>query len=154
MRTKSNGFTLIELMIVVAVIAILAAVVLPVAQNYSVRAKVSEALMVMSACRTSVTEVFQAQTTTNGANDWGCGENSTTTKYVSRLNTTIDGAIVVTLQNIGAAVDGNTIAMVPMKSRTQPATVADVGTALFGWNCGIGPTTLGATYLPASCRGG
>jgi len=153
MRTGSNGFTLIELMIVMAVIAILTSVVLPVVQNYSVRAKVSEALMVMSACRTSVSEVFSAHTVTTGANGWGCGENSTTTRYVARLNTTIDGAIVVTLRNISAQVDGSTIAMVPMKSPGQPATVADVGSTLYGWNCGAGPTTLGAVNLPSSCRG-
>ncbi len=154
MRTRSSGFTLIELMIVVAVIAILASVVLPVVQNYSVRARVSEALMVMSACRTSVSEVFSAHTVTTGANGWGCGENSTTTRYVASLNTTVDGAIVVTLRNISTVVDGSTIVMVPMKSPGQPATVADVGTALFGWNCGAAPTSLGASYLPSSCRGG
>jgi type IV pilus assembly protein PilA len=153
MATKSTGFTLIELMIVIAVIALLSAVVLPVVQNYSVRAKVSEAIMVMSACRTSVSEVFAAQTTTGGANDWGCGENHTNTRYVSSLNTTVDGAIVVTLRNLGADVDGATIAMVPLKAPNQPATVADIGTTLFGWSCGAGPTTLGAVYLPSSCRG-
>jgi type IV pilus assembly protein PilA len=153
MRTKSNGFTLIELMIVVAVIALLSAVVLPEVRNYTVRSKVSEALMVMSVCRTSVTEVFQARSESTGADDWGCGENSTTTKYVARLNTTADGAIVVTLQNISAAVDGSTIAMVPLRSPSEAATVADIGTPLFGWSCGTGPTTLGGQYLPSSCRG-
>jgi type IV pilus assembly protein PilA len=153
MRSKSSGFTLIEVMIVVGIIGILSAIVLPAVQNYTVRSKVSEAVLVMSACRTSVSEVFQANTFTSGANDWGCGENTTVTKYVASLNTTVDGIIVVTLQNLGAGVDGSTIAMVPMKSVGQPATVADIGTALYGWNCGAGPTTLGVTYLPSSCRG-
>jgi len=153
MRTRSSGFTLIELMIVVAIIGILAAVVLPVVKNYTVRAKVSEAVLAMSACRTSVSEVFQANSITTGADDWGCGENTTSTKYVARLNTTVDGTIVVTLQNLGVGVDGTTVAMVPMKNPGQPATVADIGSPLFGWNCGAGPTTLGASYLPSSCRG-
>jgi type IV pilus assembly protein PilA len=153
MRATSSGFTLIELMIVVAVISILTSVVLPVVHNYTVRGKVSEALMVMSACRTSVSEVFVAQADITGANAWGCGENSTTTKYVAALNTTVDGTIVVTLRNISTMVDGNTIAMVPLKSPGQPATVADIGTPLYGWNCGAAPTTLGAGYLPSSCRG-
>jgi type IV pilus assembly protein PilA len=152
MRATSSGFTLIELMIVVAVISILTSVVLPVVHNYTVRGKVSEALMVMSACRTSVSEVFQARAETAGADDWGCGENNTSTRYVARLNTTVDGAIVVTLQNISSSVDGNTVAMVPMKTASQAATVADIGNGLYGWNCGAGPTTLGKTYLPSSCR--
>jgi type IV pilus assembly protein PilA len=153
LRTGSNGFTMIELMIVVAVVSILTSVVLPVVQNYTVRAKISEALMVMSACRTSVSEVFQARAETTGADDWGCGENNTTTRYVASLNTTVDGVIVVTLQNINTAVNGNTVAMVPMKGPSQPATVADIGTGLYGWSCGAGPTTLGPVYRPSSCRG-
>ena len=153
MRAKSSGFTLIELMIVIAVISILTSLVLPVVQNYSLRAKVSEALMVMSACRTSVSDVFMTQAVTTGANAWGCGENSTTTKYVASLNTTVDGVIIVTLRNISVNVDGSTIAMVPMKGPGQPATVADIGTALSGWSCGAAPTSLLAGYLPSSCRG-
>jgi type IV pilus assembly protein PilA len=153
MRNRSSGFTLIELTVVVGVIGILGALVMPVVQNYTIRTKVSEAVMAMSACRTSVSEVFVAQADTTGANAWGCGENSTTTKYVAALNTTVDGTIVVTLRNISTVVDGNTIAMVPLKSPGQPATVADIGTPLYGWNCGAAPTTLGAGYLPSSCRG-
>jgi len=154
MRRTSEGFTLVELMIVVAIIGILTSVALPAAQNYSVRAKVSEALLTMAACRTSVTEVFQARSATTGPNDWGCGENLTTTRYVAALNTTVDGVIVVTLQNISDRVDGTKLAMVPMKTATQAATVADIGTELYGWNCGSGPTTLDVTYRPSSCRGG
>src|SRR5262249_13996148 len=153
MERKASGFTLIELMIVVAIVGILSAVMLPAVQNYTVRSKIAEAVLMMAACRTTVSEVFQARTGTGGANNWGCGENSITTKYVASLNTTTDGAIVVTLQNVGNEVDGRTIAMVPMKTASQAATLADLGTALYGWTCGSGPTTLGATYLPGSCRG-
>ena len=58
-RSMQKGFTLIELMIVVAIIGILAAVALPAYQDYTKRAKISEVILAASACRTSITEVFQ-----------------------------------------------------------------------------------------------
>jgi len=154
MNRLSRGFNLIELTIVIAIIGLLAAVALPAAQSYSARSKVSEAILIMSNCRTSISEVFQSRAVlAPGANGWGCGENSVTSKYVSSLNTTADGVISVTLRNIGAGVDGNRITMTPMKSPSQPATASDIGTSLHRWNCGGTGTTVMRNFLPSSCRG-
>src|SRR6266850_2453409 len=72
MRTLQKGFTLIELMIVVAIIGILAAVALPAYQDYTIRAKMSEVILAMSSCRTSITEVYQSGPTTPPVADgWG-----------------------------------------------------------------------------------
>ncbi len=101
MKRMQQGFTLIELMIVVAIIGILAAVALPAYQDYTKRAKMSEVILAASACRTTVTEVYQTGSqTTVQANNWGCESTSATSKYVSSIATTVNGAVTVTATNI------------------------------------------------------
>src|SRR5512145_448890 len=95
MRHIQKGFTLIELMIVVAIIGILAAVALPAYQDYTIRAKMSEVILAMSACRTSITEVYQSGGAGGGvANGWGCEVSpSQATKYVAQVTTTPNGSV-------------------------------------------------------------
>jgi prepilin-type N-terminal cleavage/methylation domain-containing protein len=72
-RHAQRGFTLIELMIVVAIIGILAAVALPAYQDYTKRAKISELVLAAGACKSVITEVYQAGSQSSvGANNWGC----------------------------------------------------------------------------------
>ena len=89
MKHLQKGFTLIELMIVVAIIGILAAVALPAYQDYTIRAKMSEVILGMSACRTSITEVYQSgPATAIAAGGWGCELLATqATKYVAGITT-------------------------------------------------------------------
>jgi len=105
MKRIQQGFTLIELMIVVAIIGILAAVALPAYQDYTIRARVSEAVLATSQCRTAISEVYQtaAAGTVIGANNWGCGETPVApaggvTKYVAQITTDANGVITVLTQ--------------------------------------------------------
>ncbi len=157
MKLLQKGFTLIELMIVVAIIGILAAVALPAYQDYTIRAKMSEVILAMSACRTSITEVYQSGGGAVAANAWGCEVSSSqATKYVAQITTTADGGVAATVRNISPSVDISVVTLVPLANATTPAVyTANQSQSLYGWRCGNtgDSTTVGAKYLPGSCRG-
>ncbi|MGQ0833485.1 MAG: pilin [Gammaproteobacteria bacterium] len=160
MRTLQKGFTLIELMIVVAIIGILAAVALPAYQDYTIRAKMSEVILAMSACRTSITEVYQSgPNPAPVADGWGCEilTASQQTKYVREVHTNANGMVLATVQGIGSVVNTSVVTLVPLSNATTTATMtAGASQTLFGWRCGLSGdgTTVPLKYLPGSCRGG
>lgn len=154
MSRLQRGFTLVEVMVIVAIIAILAAIALASMQDYAVRTKMSEAILAMSACRTTVSEIYQgAGSSAPGPNGWGC-ESGVQSKYVSKLETSADGAVTATIQGIGSGLDGSVVTLIPLNSAGVPATVAaDMGTAVRAWVCGGTGTTANLRYLPGTCRG-
>ncbi len=156
-RSAQKGFTLIELMIVVAIIGILAAVALPAYQDYTKRAKVTEIILAASSCRTTISEVYQTGTaSTVAANAWGCESDSQTSKYVASVATDANGVITVTAgSGIDAAgVDGKVLALIPTDSSGTALTYNGTSKQVGGWKCGgTATTTILAKFLPGSCRG-
>lgn len=138
MKKTQQGFTLIELMIVIAIIGILAAVALPAYQDYTNKAKASEAVLAASSMRTCVSEIVQS----TGAltNVSSCKDGFVATTYVSAMSiSSTTGEVVVT----GRGLSGTfSVTLTPSITTTNSDQIS-------GWTCSGSPTK----WMPGSCRG-
>ena len=149
-KQTQKGFTLIELMIVIAIIGVLAAVALPAYSDYTQKAKMSEVILAASTCRISVTDaVISGGLANTGANGFGCESASSTSRYVNKIETSADGVITVTSQgiNTGALVGGATVVLTPEDNNNDA--IASTATRIDRWSCSGTVPKL----LPGSCKG-
>ncbi|WP_372778775.1 pilin [Litorivivens sp.] len=143
MKKVQQGFTLIELMIVVAIIGILAAVALPAYQDYTIRAKVSEVVVIASAARTNVAEYYLSQgSMPANTNEAGISTDAGQSQYVTNITfaTSSTGTLLTyTLGNLGGTADTTTFEYLVQGSNSGVTVDCTGG-------------TLPAKYRPANCR--
>jgi type IV pilus assembly protein PilA len=141
MKKVQQGFTLIELMIVVAIIGILAAVALPAYQDYTVRAKVSEALGFAAMAKTAVTETFQSEGTFPATNAAAGIDAAVSSPVVQSVTVAANGVISIALTGTEVTGEGgNAFTMTPSTNANGAVT----------WACAAGGVT--PKFMPASCR--
>lgn len=136
---KQQGFTLIELMIVIAILAILMAIAIPAYQNYSIRTKASECVSVAGSAKLAMSETYQS----NG--DWPttfaqAGYNPEASTYCAEATIGTDGAFSIQTRSIGAA--NITFTFTPD---------ATVGGSRIDWTCSSAGAA-NASHVPAECR--
>jgi type IV pilus assembly protein PilA len=162
LKKVQQGFTLIELMIVVAIIGILAAIAIPAYQDYTIRAKVTEGIGLADAAKTAVAEAYQSGDMAGVTALAGSWVSTATTKYVSSVAIAATGIVTVTYAALVPQISGATLLLTP---NIGGAALATNQTGNIDWACSsaahatatangltAGNGTLLTRYAPSSCK--
>ena len=156
--SKKNGFTLIELMVVIAIIGILAAIAVPKYQDYIAKTRVTEGLSLAAGAKLAVTEAYSSKGATDMAVATDSAFKGTVTNSIKDIKIEKNGSILITYQNSVAPDGANILSIMPVNDASSNGVVA-LDLSLKGeqpwagiWSCKSPATTLSAKLLPSDCK--
>lgn len=158
MQKRQQGLTLIELMIVIAIIGILGALALPAYQDYSIRAKASEMLLAAGGCKTAVNEAISSASQADVSASLPKVCENQNSQYVTRISADANGVITVVGNHEAlrgsTSASANSISLTPLQTGNTPVNGnTDGGKPIASWRCGPSSTNgMPLKYLPGSCK--
>jgi type IV pilus assembly protein PilA len=152
-RRRQAGFTLIEIIVSVAIIGVLGSISLAQVRDYTRRAKISELVTMVSKCKNTVTESYLTLERVPDAGTWGCESAIPVSPYSGAVQTSSDGAIRISIDNLDRLVNGQYVYLIPVHSdgATPMNTSSDLGRPVRQWACGSDWQPV-RNSLPANCR--
>jgi type IV pilus assembly protein PilA len=151
-KRRSRGFTQIELMIVVAIISVLAAVAIRSMRDYARRATLSEVVLASGTCKTMISENYNLLSDPPDAGAWGCESAVARGAHTGKIQTSANGVIRIAITNMDSLVDGQYVHLVPVTSTGDPMISPDnLGQNVKQWVCGSDWQPV-RNALPANCR--
>jgi prepilin-type N-terminal cleavage/methylation domain-containing protein len=151
---RQAGFTIVEVISVVMIIGVLAALVLPSIKANTVRVKMSEAILAFAPCRLAVSEIYQGGGDPPADGVWGCEIDANASQYVDSVKVDEFGKITITLRAaLDARVNTLDLTLQPIDNTGSPA--SGNGAPLRSWRCGsaLDQSQVPIQFLPSTCRG-
>jgi type IV pilus assembly protein PilA len=151
-RRRQAGFTVVELIITMCIVAVLASVAIRSMRDYSRRAQVAEVILAATDCKSMISEGYLTRDTRPDAGTWGCETATGKSRYAGAVQTSPNGVIRIAIANLDSVLNGHYVYLAPSRvGGARLTTPDDLGNGVRVWVCGS-DSGLVRNSLPAGCR--